>query len=805
MVHFHVNEPLETMLRILRSVTVTIMLIGASGCGPQVNPNVVTQHNDNLRTGAYLAETSLTPDSVRTHGMHIKYCLAPLNDRNACPVPAASLVDGSLATQLLYMRGVFNNGTVNGLFVATSNNKVYGFDADRGTKQWKRDLMENDPQPCDVPRGVNSTPVIDPVNRRMYVLFSTTYAGGPNCPQTFTASSYYFLAALDVTNGNYAPGFATPVVAIKSSVKRDDGSTLDFQPQFQFDRTGLLLENGSIYVAFSANGGFEATPDYLYHGWVMRFSAANLALQGTFCSSPNATAESKRDFGSSGIWQGGGGLAADPNDMQSNVYFLSGNGPSGVPSNKAYAQPLRPSPPNSWGDSFIKLRPSGRSLTATAFVPDDAFLLDLTDADLGSGGAMLIPGSNLVIGGGKTGIMYVLDRGSMKWQGQFEASTNQYHQWMRGQTWDGGPHLHGSPTYWDSTYGYLYVWGEKDYLRSYRFDKNTKKFEQDSSNPPGIKLHRQGPILAIHDTMPGGMLSVSANGSKEHTGIVWATLPIARCPLGATCPDLRHPPQPPFASAIYAFDAEDLTLLWRDKVGNLAHWVPPTIADGKVFVPTDSGKIFVYDLCLQGMQCAGTSPFGVATSSCHDCHIFGHAVLTRAPPPPLHNLFANEASVWGSTAMAVRALAPPRGHQKNLILEGEGQLLYEGDLDLAAHGTLVWRLKGGSADLLEVKTPGAAGVNPPPLRVRLSGQFEWSASDGSTVHGVVQTTAPAPASANADWVLFKVIESSGQGVLGVQRFIQCIYTIGGSAPADPPKRRGEQIRVPYSAQYWLYR
>jgi hypothetical protein len=572
------------------------------------------------------------------------------------------------------------------------------------------------------------------------------------------------------------------------------------------DRAGLLLENGSVYVAFGADGYFEGLESNQYHGWVMRFNAADLTLQSTFCTSPNATPEDKK-FGNSGIWQGGGGLAADPYDTQSNVFFLTGNGPSDFPSN-SHARPFghSPSPPNSWGDSIVKIKPSGGLFTPRAFVPDDADLLDLTDADLGSGGAMLIPDSNLVIGGGKTGIMYVLDRSSMRYQGEFEASTNQYHPWWRGQTWDGGPHLHGSPTYWNSTYGYLYVWGEKDFLRSYRFDRNTKKFEQDSGNPSAIKLYKQGPIMALHDTMPGGMLSVSANGSKEHTGIVWATLPIARCPWGSHCPDPRSPPKPPFSAAVYAFDAEDLTLLWNASIGDLAHWVPPTIADGKVFVATNSGGIAVYDLCLQGMQCVGSStPILPPTNKCVDCHNFlSHIEAQATTAKPLRNLFPNEARVWGSMSIALKALAPPRGHSKNLILEGNGVQTYEAKEDPTARNKLVWQLRGSTADLLEVTSPVSVKEMPPPIRVRLSEGFEWSASDGSTLHAEVQTTTPAPVGTDADWILFKVTKSSGQGILNKQSFLQCVYTDGGHAPAGLPRRRGEVTRVPYSAQYWLY-
>src|SRR5262249_34707655 len=133
-------------------------------------------------------------------------------------------------------------------------------------------------------------------------------------------------------------------------------------------------------------------------------------------------------------------------------------------------------------DSFLKLSLSGGRFVPTAFAPEAGCgPLCMADADLGSGGAMIIPDSNYVLGGGKSGVIYLLDRQSMARVQEFYATTNQYHPDKRGDTWNEGPHLHGSPTYWrgpDDRYGYLYVWGEKDYLKSYRFDTRNQRFER---------------------------------------------------------------------------------------------------------------------------------------------------------------------------------------------------------------------------------------------------------------------------------------------------------------------------------------
>ena len=59
------------------------------------NQSVLTQHNDNARTGAYLGETELTPATVSTGHLSELYRLH---------------VDGQIAAQPLYVHGLNVNG-----------------------------------------------------------------------------------------------------------------------------------------------------------------------------------------------------------------------------------------------------------------------------------------------------------------------------------------------------------------------------------------------------------------------------------------------------------------------------------------------------------------------------------------------------------------------------------------------------------------------------------------------------------------------------------------------------------------------
>ena len=102
----------------------------------------------------------------------------------------------------------------------------------------------------------------------------------------------------------------------------------------------------------------------------------------------------------------GGAPSADSNN---NLYMITGNGAFDVTNTTG--------PTNDYGDSFLKLTPN---LTVSSyFTPSDQANDNASDVDFGSGGAAILvdqplsPTPRLVIGGGKDGYLYLLNRDNL--------------------------------------------------------------------------------------------------------------------------------------------------------------------------------------------------------------------------------------------------------------------------------------------------------------------------------------------------------------------------------------------------------
>ncbi len=515
--------------------------------------SVLTQHNDNTRTGQNTSETILTTSNVNVSNFGKLFALP---------------VDGSLYAQPLYLANMTINGSVhNVVYAATENNSVYAFDADdpSGITLWHANLGPPVPSDdiCGSPGcytdllggiGITGTPVIDPQAGVLYAAAKNKDSDG---------TYHYRLHALNVSSG--AEMFGGPV----------EINAPNFAPLFELNRPGLLLAGGNVYVAFGSVG--DTTP---WYGFVIAYNASTLAQVAVLNTSPSLTSGGS-------IWAGGQGPVAD---NAGNVYVITANGDFNANTGG-----------HDYSTSFLKLDGSNLSVL-DYFTPDNQSYLGNFDydVDLGAGGPMLIPGTTLLLGGGKDGFLRLVDSANM---GKFNSSHN-----SDVQEWPAISGLiMGAPVYWESpTLGpVVYMWGAAEPLRAWSFNGQTF---QTTPVTETTMLNTDG----YSNMAP---LSISSNGSTTGTGIVWAAASLSGNANDGTVP-----------GQLWAFDAGDLTNeLWdsqqnssRDGLGSFAKYAPPTVANGKVYAPTFSGQLLVYGLLSAlefGITAAPSSQSVVAGSS----------------------------------------------------------------------------------------------------------------------------------------------------------------------------------------------
>ncbi len=503
--------------------------------------SVLTQHNDNTRAGLNDNEAALTTRNVNVQQFGKVFTIP---------------VDGDVYAQPLVV-GHAIGGDRNVVYVATVNNTVYAFDGDNGTVYWQKNFTRSGMRP---PRatdmtgacggtynnfssgiGIVGTPVIDSTSGTMYFVARST-----------NGSTYaQFLHAVNILNGNEVSGSPRLITATVSG--NGDGSvngTVTFDPQKENQRPGLTLLNGIVYVGFSSHCDWGP-----YHGWILGYDAATLQQQVVYNDTPNGYA--------GGIWQSGGGMAADANG---DLYVVTGNGTVGDSGNATN--------PRNRGTSALKLTRSGSTLTvASYFTPQNYQYLNDYDLDYGTGGTFLIPNSAYYLTAGKDGNLYLLNKDVM---GGFLPASNQVQQVV---SLGSSSNMHCQASYYKgSSKEFMYVW-------SIPFDRGTNRLDRTGEiDFPGSG----GPT-----GQSGAVLSVSSNGTTDSTGILWASYPSSGDAESFTVPGILR-----------AFDANDITReLWnnqqnasRDGAGNYAKFSPPTIANGHVYLPTFSNRVVVYGL-----------------------------------------------------------------------------------------------------------------------------------------------------------------------------------------------------------------
>jgi hypothetical protein len=319
---------------------------------------------------------------------------------------------------------------------------------------------------------------------------------------------------------------------------------------------GLTLFNGVVYIAWASHG--DNGP---YHGWVIGYNASTLQQTAVLNDTPNGS--------NGGIWESGGAMSID---SSGNFYLTTGNGTFDTTLD-ANGMPNQ----HDFGDSVLKLAvdPSSSATNQNGngwglkvvdyFTPDNQASLNASDADLGSGDALLLPdpaGStahpHLLMVAGKAGEIYLIDRDNM---GHFDPNANHVVQDLPGAL---NAQL-GSPAYFNGNVYYATPGFGTD---------NAKEFSISNA------VLSTSPISKSTDTSSwrGGTVSVSANGASS--GIVWA--------LDGGSNQLRAYSAAGLGTELYT-SAQAANN--RDQLGTVVKFTVPTVTNGHVHVGVNGALV----------------------------------------------------------------------------------------------------------------------------------------------------------------------------------------------------------------------
>ncbi len=598
-------------------------------------PQVVQRGYDANVSGANLSETTLNTSNVVPGSFGLVFTLS---------------VNDNIMAQPLYVPGVTINGTShNVVYVATMSDTLYAFDADvGGAPLWTTNLATyENATPVPLSQfaysgntnivgnlGILSTPVINPSTNTLYAVACTLE----------NATMVYRLHAVNIMTG-------TPLTS-SGMVIAGTYRTITFDARNEWQRSSLVLVGTNVVFGFGALEA-ESTAN-LYSGWVMAYNTSTLAQTGIFATETSGN-------GGGGVWDSGRPPAVDGSG---NVYVFSGNGYisgyDGV---------------NNFSETVLKLNPANGLSLADWFTPSNWSTLDSGDVDLGSSGPMLVPGTSLLAGGGKAGVLYVLNPSGTIGLGH-ETSTDSGA--LQEITIAAGS-LRGGPVYWQNANGpVLYDWGSNDALKAFPFNGSTFATTPSATG-------------SVTEAYPGGILTLSANGSTPGTGVVWATVSTSGNAFNLATP-----------GALYAFDAGNVaTQLWNsnmrpaDSLGTFAKLVPPLVVNGRVYVATGSQQVDVYGLLSTAPPAAAAPTFSPAPGTYSAAQSvtlssttpgFSIYYTTNGTTPTVNSTLYNGAiAVNGS--MTIEAIAVASGYSASPVASGAYVINIPGTTEVSLSGS----------------------------------------------------------------------------------------------------------------------
>jgi hypothetical protein len=501
----------------------------------------MTYHYDNYRTGWNSHETTLNAANVAGANFGLI---------------ASTVLDDQVDAQplILSSQAVGEHSAREVVYIATEGNTVYAIDANTGEVLLQRNLGTPVPR-TSLPGqctnggpnlGINSTPVIDPKSRLIY-LIAYIY--------THQKPSYEVHALNPATLED-----AIPPRTISASGKLADGTDFAFDPHESRQRAGLLLNSGNLYAGFASFCDYDANKS---RGWILGWKAKNLKpLKANDLT--NKLNHTQHNFFLTAIWMSGYGLAGAQNG---DVYFITGNSDY---SGTAYDPVLNIS------ESVAQMS-SDLSTVKHLFTPVNVVALEQSDGDFGAGGFMLLPPqkhqpSNLAVAAGKDAVMYVFNADDItNGAGGGGAA---YSVANVGACWCG-------PSY------YVGADGKSRIVSSGNNDVKTWILK--AKGTPKLTLDKNvGSVEGEY--FPGFFTSVSSDGTAPGSAVIWA---VGR-PTDFNEEALKfHAYDPVAAKEIFT----TLTGYWTNSISDSN--IVPVVANGKVYVAT------VKLLAIYGLKAAG--------------------------------------------------------------------------------------------------------------------------------------------------------------------------------------------------------
>jgi hypothetical protein len=595
----------------------------APPCPITADSNVTTGHNDTCRTGWQQNETILTPSTVSqsTFGLLWQYS-----------------VNGAVFAQPLAYHASVTIGS-NGhtcsncdvVFIADEQDNVYAFEADPSSQQllWSDTLNSNgdyltcdpnEPLPCGAgvigpDMGITSTPVIDEVNKIIYVV---------SLENVFNNNGYYpqyFLTAINLLTGaqlaseqiSASVAGVSPGSTATCTLATGTG-TVYFVGGEAIQRAGLLLLGntalgtyGTVYISFA-----PASNEWT-NGWMMgyQYSSGSLTQAYVLNTTP---------YGSGGgMWEGGDGLVAADATVSgtTSTYIFAPTGNGTFDWN---------TPKNNYGDTLLRLT-TGLSIS-DFFTPADELTYSgsmgtgrcVNDEDLDSGGLIALPDEtpafftghpHLMVAADKEAVLYVVDRDNLT---QHHTPTDLIVQWIQTPTICTLCNVWG---YW----GYPAYWRWTDAHGTHRALYYSVRELDIHKAPLAINQYTlipTGPIPSSYASTTdlfcnyGAVPSVSSNGSTG--GILWAIEATNSgnpdsCPVGTVEPGTDY-----LDIALHAYDATNIgnPTLYNGRSHNSSpfhtgypiKFTTPTIFNGKVLAgarneTNTGGTVDVWGLCSE--------------------------------------------------------------------------------------------------------------------------------------------------------------------------------------------------------------